>query len=246
MLVRIALEKYKKTMKKNPPHEKMRRLLDEHIVAKAYEKIAQADGIDEMREEMNAAAHAIGQVDGGFGEMLQDLFVYSCRLNNRPAHERKKGKRGKKGSEGIEMDAFFELLTFAGLVDDDLTQLEVRQSFVDSQDDSVMGDSRVADFGEFREALIRVSAEKWEGDDNPAGRAPLDVKFRWTCRALQHLYDACRKGEGKSLLKNVVSSKLVHNNNLEFPQGAFLPLEVGTFLTISDGQDEGDSAQNVG
>ena len=236
MLVRIALEKYKKSMKNDPPHEKMRRLLDDHIVAKAYEKIAQADGVDEMREQMNAAAHALGQVDGEYGDMLQDLFVYSCKLNNRS--HKKRGK--KKNDEGIEMDAFFELLTFTGLVDNHLTQLEVRQSFVDSQDDGVMGDARVADFGEFREALIRISMEKWEGDDNPAGRAPLDVKFRWTCQALQHLYDACKKVEGKTLLKNVVSSKLIHNHNLEFPQGAFVPLEVGIFLTV--GGEAGDGA----
>ena len=159
MLVRIGLDKFKSSMKNNLPNELIRRLLDDHIVKFAYEKIAQADGVDETREMMNARADELGQLDGKHNVKLNDLYIYACRMNN----SKKTRKIQKKKQKGLEMDAFVELLTHAGLPDEDLTQLEIRQSFVDAQDDGVQGDGKVADFNEFREALIRVAHEKWEG-----------------------------------------------------------------------------------
>jgi hypothetical protein len=226
MLVRIALDKYKISMKNNRPNEMVRRLLDDHIVKFAYEKIAQADGVDETRELINQRTVELGQLDGEYNQRLQDLFTYACRMNN--ANKKSGSKRRKH--QGIEIDAFFELLKHAGLPDDDLTQLEIRQSFVDAQDDGVMGDSKVADFQEFREALIRVAHEKWEGD-TAEGMQPIDVKYQWLLSAMMHLYDACRKGEHKDKLAGVVSSKLIKNYDLSF-SGNFWPLKVGLGVQV--------------
>ena len=110
----------------------MRRLLDDHIVKYAYAKIAQADGVDETRELINRCAVELDAIDQQYGFRLEDLFVYAQRLNDSPKKlSNNTKKRNKKKEIGIEMDAFFELLNLAGVVDDELTQLEIRQvSFV--------------------------------------------------------------------------------------------------------------------
>ena len=141
MLVRIALSKYSVSMKHSNPNDKVRTLLDDHIVKFAYSKIAQADGVDETRELINQHSDALHTLDEIYGFRLEDLFVYSCRLND---NKQKKGRKKKKDESGLEIDGFFELLSVAGIVDDQLTGLEIRQSFVDSQDDSVLGDNKVA------------------------------------------------------------------------------------------------------
>ena len=104
--------------------------------------------------------------------------------------------------------------------------LEIRQSFVDAQDDGVMGDDQTADYGEFREALLRVANEKWEGD-GLQGRQPISIKYKWVVMALMHLYEACRRGEGKEKLAFVITSKLISNNNLHLTRDSFVPLVVG-------------------
>lgn len=78
-----------------------------------------------------------------------------------------------------------------------------------------MGDAKVADFNEFREALVRVAHEKWEGDTEE-GKQSIDIKFGWLLEALMHLYDVCLKGEGKTKLADVVSSKLIENHSKQF------------------------------
>jgi hypothetical protein len=226
MLVRIALAKYSNSMKKSLPNEKVRQLLDDHILKYAHEKIAQADGVDETRELINKSSKELFEIDKMYGHRLEDLFKYSTRLNNMKINQSKKKKKKTKNEIGLTIDGFYELLSVAGIVDDKLTGLEIRQSFVDAQDDSMLGDNKVADYFEFREALIRVAKEKWE-DTTEEGMQSIDIKYCWLVESLMHLYNACCKGEGKDKLIDVITCKLIRNNNLVFEEGCFFPLKVG-------------------
>ena len=147
----------------------------------------------------------------------------------------------KKKNE-LEMDAFVEILALAGLVDgsenSSLTNLEIRQSFVDAQDDGVMGDDKSANYFEFREALLRCANEKWEGEESVEGRQSIAVKFKWVVLALMHLHEACRRGEGKEKLAYVVTSRLIENNNLILTRDAFIPLVIGMNLEEEEVKEE--------
>ncbi len=63
--------------------------------------------------------------------------------------------------------------------------------------------------------------------DTEEGRQEIDIKYGWLLESLMHLYNACCKGEQKTSLSKVVSSKLVSNFDLVFPPGTFTPLNVG-------------------
>eukprot|EP00949_MAST-11_sp_MAST-11-sp1_P003198 g3198.t1 len=188
ILLRIAVMKYK-GMKKTP-HKAVTKLMN-LIRPRAHEIIEQADGIDDFREEMKEHKEGLNKMHQENDEMLLDLFTFCTRLN------KDKAKRKK----GIELESFIEILESCGLPDEDLTQLEIKQSFIDAQDDDGFGDQRFADFGEFLEALVRISNEKWE--EGEEGAQPIEVKYGWLLESLRGLHRRMLQEEGVSSLSNV-------------------------------------------
>ena len=102
------------------------------------------------------------------------------------------------------MNAFLLLLKESKLLDPELTKLEVKQSFIDAQDDTENSDNRLCDFEEFVEALIRCASEKWE--EGELGALPLADKFTM-------LLEAVKTWKGELKTKGVVFDSVRQKND---------------------------------
>jgi hypothetical protein len=154
-LVRIAIEKFKnkkKPSESEPFHVRIRTLLERHVVPNALAIIAQADGVDEFEVAMEAEEDELEELTFENEVLLRDLYAHYCTQNE--------DERLRK--RGLQMNSFLLLFDQADLLDLELTKLETKQSFIDSQDDTENSDQRLCDFEEFVEGCIRCANEKWE------------------------------------------------------------------------------------
>jgi hypothetical protein len=186
-LVRVAIEKFQNKKKPDssmPFSQRVKSLMERHVVPNALTIIAQADGVDEFEEAMEAEEEALSNIIFENEVLLRDLFF----------HYSKKNENERLIKRGLQMNAFLVLLGDAALLDPELTKLEAKQSFIDAQDDSENSDNRLCDFEEYVEALIRSSAEKWE--EGELGELPLAKKFEMLLAELVKLKDVLRKDHG--------------------------------------------------